>query len=60
MKIPVIVENWPANAMPKIPSGELFVTNRKTVGNKEYGFGQSAVEINGQVWINELYVRERK
>lgn len=57
MNEPVKIVDWPENSSPKLPLEPHFVTDRKLVGREEFGFGQHAVQINGQVWINEIYVR---
>lgn len=55
----VIVEGWSKNSFPKLPEPPLFVTDRKLVGDKRFGFGQYIVQLNGKFWINETYVREK-
>lgn len=64
----VRLENWPVNGMAldnnhdlrPIPEGPLVVTSRNLTGNERFGFGQYAVQLNGVVWVNEIYVLEVK
>lgn len=64
---PVTLVHWPSNAMgwsngapAAIPKGILFVSSRSLVGDNRLGLGQHSIELNGSVWVNELYVKESK